>query len=338
MKILKLLLVVFVICTAALLAFFFYLDSPVSPGSRTRRFVIRSGESAQQIAQNLREEDLIRNETYFLIVARMSKQSSALRAGLFEISASMTTRQIVDHLATTNGLPREIRLTIPEGFTAADVADRMQSVGLCNSSTFMDVVDNFEDYGIDLRGVEADSLEGFLFPETYFIDETADCKGTARRMVDLFFKHFGPKERRLAGSLGLTTLEAVTLASLIEMEAQLDSERARISGVLYNRLKRGMLLQCDASVQYALSERKKRLLYKDLEIDSPYNTYLYKGLPPGPICNPGAGSLRAALRPEKTDYLYYVARRDGSGSHVFSRSNAEHNRAKNRIKREMKKR
>lgn len=338
MKVLKLLLVALVVCAASMLALVFYLDSPASPGSEPGKFVIRSGESAQQIAMNLKKEGFIRHEAYFLLVSKMSKQSSSLRAGLFEVSAAMTTRQIVDYLATTNGLPREIRLTIPEGFTAEDVADRMQSVGLCNSSAFMAIVDNYEDYGIDLRGIEADNLEGFLFPETYFIDETVDCKKTARRMVKHFFKHFGPKEQQLAESLGLTTIQAVTLASLIEMEAQLDSERPRISGVLHNRLKRGMLLQCDASVQYALPERKKRLLYKDLEIDSPYNTYLYKGLPPGPISNPGSASLRAALKPEITDYLYYVARSDGTGSHIFSRSNAEHNRAKTNIKREMKKR
>lgn len=331
-------LVALIVAAAAVLSLFFYFDSPAAPGGDARRFVIRSGESARQIATNLRREGFIRNEAYFLVVARMSGQASDLRAGLFEVSPAMTTRQIVEHLASTNGLPREIRLTIPEGFTARDVAARIQDAGLCNSGMFMDIVENYADHGIDMRGVGADSLEGFLFPETYFIDETVDCRKTAQRMVDHFFKNFGRREQQLAASLDFTIVEAVTMASLIEMEAQLDSERPTISGVLHNRLRRGMLLQCDASVQYALPQRKQRLFYKDLEIDSPYNTYIYKGLPPGPICNPGRASLRAAVRPATTDFLYYVARRDGTGGHVFSRSNAEHNRAKNRIKRELRNR
>jgi UPF0755 protein len=180
------------------------------------------------------------------------------------------------------------------------------------------------------------SLEGYLFPETYFIDEKTTCEDMAKRMVEQFEEIFSEAYEHRAREAGLTPEKAVVMASLVEKEAKKDSERAIISGVLHNRLRTGMMLQCDATIQYVLPDRRKRLLYKDLEVESPYNTYKYHGLPPGPICNPGEPSIRAALWPRESEYYYYVARSDGS--HVFSRTDMEHVRAKQQIRNEMRNR
>jgi len=168
-------------------------------------------------------------------------------------------------------------------------------------------------------------LEGFLFPDTYQFEADA----TAEEIINVMLKRFGEvyneEYRRRAQELGLSTLEVVTMASIVEKEAKLDEERAVIAGVFYNRLKKNWKLESCATVQYLLGEPKAELSYKDLEIDSPYNTYKYYGLPPGPIASPGKASLEAALYPEEVDYLFFRANPDGS--HTFSRTLAEHNQA-----------
>jgi UPF0755 protein len=185
---------------------------------------------------------------------------------------------------------------------------------------------------IESLGINAPSLEGYLFPESYLITYGADSRDIVEMMVAHFFDVFTQDMKERAEELGFTMEEAVTLASLIEKEAACEHEKPIISGVYHNRLKKGLLLQCDATIQYILPKRKPRLFYSDLQIDSPYNTYIYKGLPPTPIASPGRSSIIAALWPASTDYLYFVAR--GDTTHIFSRTLEEHNEAKRRVKRE----
>jgi UPF0755 protein len=309
--------------TAFMLA---YVNSPANGNDGPRTFSIQRGDNATAVAMRLREQGFIRSPSYFLLAATLGEQTTSLMPGRYTISGSMSARDILARLAFGNPEESVDRVTFPEGMTAEEVALRLEEFGLCDADEFMAVAEAPEAHGIDTRGIYPPTLEGFLFPDTYFIDEQSTCKLMAKRMTAEFFKKFGPAESARAAELGMSPLEVVTLASLVEKEARLTSERGLISGVIHNRLKAKMMLQIDATVQYALPERKERLLYKDLEVDSPYNTYKRAGLPPGPICNPGTAAIRAALYPEESDYLYYVAR--GDGGHTFNRTFDEHVRSK----------
>jgi UPF0755 protein len=318
-----------VLLSAAVMAMAYYNSpSDVSGGERT--FTINKGESAIDIAQHLQKQRFVRSAAYFIVVSYFEHNLKDLKAGQYKISGAMQTRRISELLASSEPLPKNYRITIPEGFTAAETAARFEENGLCKSEDFAAFARDPSGNGIDTHGADLPSLEGFLFPETYFFDEKSTCKDMVQRMVDQFFRIFDEDALARAKETGFTLIQAVTLASLIEDEAKVESERPLISGVLINRLKHNIKLQCDASVQYALPERKKRLFYKDLDVDSQYNTYKYSGLPPGPICNPGRTSLKAALYPEKSDFFFYVAK--GDGTHIFSRNGEEHNRAKETLK------
>lgn len=332
MKILKAIIIGIIALSATALAAYFFLDSPVNPGAGTTTFTVKKGEGIYKIGQNLQAAGIIRSGAYFAFISRAGGRRLNIQTGMFDVSASMTTRDVAEKMSATKAKNETYKITIPEGFTAQQIAERVESHNLCSASEFEEIVENPSDYDISSPLFTLDNLEGFLFPETYFVDGTTTCQGLAARMVEQFHKIFqdGLKER--AANSGMTVRQIVTLASLIEKEARVPSERAIISGVLQNRLKTGMLLQCDASIQYVLPKREQKLYLSHLQIDSPYNTYLHPGLPPGPICNPGRASIESAINPQSTPYFFYVAR--GDGSHVFSRTGEEHEQAKQRIKRE----
>jgi UPF0755 protein len=226
-----------------------------------------------------------------------------------------------------------VRFTAPEGLTLADLADLAQSrLGIPAESLLTAAADSAA--AVRPAGT-APSLEGFLLPETYTLPLPVTAEALLQAMAAEFERRWNPAWDRRLDSLGLTRRELVTLASIVEGEARHDDERAIIAGVYHNRLERGMLLQADPTVQYAVQlatgERKTRLLFKDLEIDSPYNTYVHAGLPPGPVNSPGTRSIEAALYPAEVPWLYFVAGPDGR--HVFSRTLADHNRAIAEIRR-----
>ena len=180
-------------------------------------------------------------------------------------------------------------------------------------------------------GIGASNLEGYLFPDTYKLSWGTTPNGVARVMVEQFNRTFTDSLSKRAEEIDLSLAQVVTLASMIEAEAKDGNERDLISAVYHNRMRRGMLLQCDPTVIYALPDLNRPLLLKDLEVDSPYNTYRYPGLPPGPICNPGRASIVAALYPADVNYLYFVA--TGEGSHIFSTTLTQHNLARAKVKR-----
>src|SRR3989442_557906 len=244
----------------------------------------------------------------------------SLQGGEYRLSPAMSLLQIVDVVARGQVLLHAV--TIPEGFTAAEVVDVLVDKGLGDREPLTTVVRHGADlYTFSfLDGAVGGSLEGFLLPDTYQIPRGL----SARDVVGVFLGRFGqvvvPRWEARGGSGSLR--EIITLASLVEREARLPEERALIAGVLSNRLHRRMLLEVDATVLYALGRHKSVVTYKDLDVTSPYNTYRHIGLPPGPIANPGMAAIEAALTPAVTDYLYYVARADGS--HVFSLTYEEH--------------
>ncbi len=287
--------------------------------------VVAPGEKASQVALALQDDGLIRNADTFLVAAYLTGRWKCIQAGRHELDSSMSALDIMDALC--RGSRTAWRwITIPEGYDLRQIADKIEKERLGEAAEFQQAA---AEPGARQAAfpLPADNLEGYLFPDTYRIDvgETEEeiIGQMLRRFEQVVWKGLFHEKAQYNGR---SMREILILASLVEWEAQKADERATIAGVLWNRLQRGQRLECDATVQYALGDgRKSRLTYEDLTVDSAYNTYLHDGLPPGPICNPGEASIRAAMNPAKVPYLYYVARPDGS--HVFSTTFAQHQAA-----------
>ncbi|MDA8236206.1 MAG: endolytic transglycosylase MltG [Clostridia bacterium] len=303
------------------------LLSPVTPGSSEKVVItIPGGASTGKVAAILTEQRLIKNDRVFSLYARFQGLDNKLKAGEYQFSPAMSVQEIVD--ALTKGVVTTYTFTIPEGYNTKQIAKVLVDKGYVNDEKFWQAVEkgNFE-YDF-LKGLPngRQRLEGYLFPATYKITKGMTEEQIIDRMLKRFSQEITPEYKAKADKLGLTLHEAVTLASIIEREAVADEERPKVAAVFLNRIKKGMKLESCATVQYALGENKTRLLYKDLRIDSPYNTYLIKGLPVGPIANAGSPSLQAAVNPADVDYLFFVVSVDGK--HAFSKTLAEHNRNK----------
>ncbi len=292
---------------------------------------IPNGSNTKDIATILKNEGLIRDTYIFRLVAKIEGKDSLLKSGKYDFNNKMSLKEILNYLVT-GGIKKETYVfTIPEGFKINQIINRLSEEGLVDKERFMSLVNNINIFKNEyefLKEVPKElNLEGYLYPDTYEIYVDATEEEIIRKMLNEFEKNYYSHIEEKAKDLDLSINEVITLASIIEKEAKLDEERKKISAVFHNRLKKGMLLQSCATVQYALGERKERLTYDDLEIDSKYNTYIYKGLPPGPIASPGLKSIIAAVNPEDVNYLYFVANKDGS--HTFSVNYRDHQNAKN---------
>lgn len=288
--------------------------------------IIPPGMSAQDIGALLVEKGLVRNATIFAWTARLHGQSADLEAGIYLLNGTLATPEILRELLKA---PLQLkRVTIAEGLASPQIGLLLQQQGLADSARFVALVHN-RDFTRKL-GIDAPSLEGYLFPQTYMFNRTTTEEEIIRRMVEEFDKVFTGSFYARLDSLKLTRHQALTLASIVEREAVAPRERGLIAGVFLARLERNMNLESCPTVEYAMGYHKEHLETADLEIDSPYNTYMYPGLPPGPIANPGQASIQATLFPAKTDYLYFVAR--GDGTHVFSHTNEQHEAAKRAIR------
>jgi len=306
-----------------------WLDSQLSRPYRGHRpeevFVdIPHGSSRWQIAGILREDDVIRNRLAFTLFSYWHFRRP-IQAGEYYFDQPVNTREVFWKMARGHVYVRTI--LVPEGWTSFEIAEEIQEQGICDREQFLAAT--HETSLISGIAPQTHSLEGFLFPSTYEFTRHNSCEEVAKRMVENFkavWDSIKPADlQTLPG--GLTPLQIVTLASLVERETPDPEERPLVAGVFYNRLRKRVPLQCDPTVQYALAlegQLVKDVKPEDLKVDSPYNTYTHTGLPPGPIANPGEASLRAALAPEVTDYLYFVA--NDKGGHFFAKTLAEHDR------------
>lgn len=308
------------------LAVLWWLNRPT--GTPAQQFRLKQGMHAGQIGRRLEAQGLIRHAGFFQLVTRLQRVGGRLEAGVYRLDGQATTIEV---LAQLQKAPLRLRrVTLPEGWTLNQIAGHLQQQGFADSARFAALAGDAA-FAAAL-GVKAPSLEGYLFPETYFFEEEVLEEDMLKQMVAQFNRVFDRRFRRQLDEMGWPLHDVVTLGSIIELEAVAADERPVISGVFRRRLELNRRLESCATVEYALGVHKVRLSYRDLEIESPYNTYKYRGLPPGPIGNPGRASLEAALFPADTPYLYFVAR--GDGTHIFSRTNKEHNIAKRKIKRE----
>ncbi len=326
---LSLFLVILLFAGAA--GFFYYqsYQSNLQPYTGTAEeaslFTVEKGWTLTRIATELENAGYIRSAKDFVTYGKLKKTGGKLQAGNYLLSPSMSAEEVMNELVKGQVIVKTF--TIPEGYHLRQICTTFVAEGISTEDAFWDAVKNGQyDYGF-LEGLPKDDkrLEGYLFPDTYTIAEGTPVEKVLDRMLKRFSVIF---EGLPENTSGLSMTELVTLASIVENEAKIDEERPMIASVFLNRLRDGMRLESCATIQYHFEEKKSRLLYADLEIDSPYNTYRHEGLPPGPICSPGKASLEAVAQPANTDYYFFVAKEDGSGGHVFSHSLSEHNKAK----------
>ncbi|MCP3875294.1 MAG: endolytic transglycosylase MltG [Desulfobacteraceae bacterium] len=298
-----------------------FIKTPHNPSGHEKIFIITSGQSLKIISKSLEKESIISSKTYFKLYTKLKKAGKKIQAGEYILSASKTPEQILDILL--KGKVKLYRLTLPEGLTIKEIAALVEKAALCNKTRFIDLCHD-RPFIISL-GIKSTSLEGYLFPDTYFFPKPSTCESIISTMVAHFNTTFTSKWQEKAKKLGFSTHEVVTLASIIEKETGAAFERPIISSVFHNRLKKNMRLESDPTVIYGIKDFDGNIKRKHLKMLTPYNTYKIKGLPIGPIANPGALSLKAALYPDKTKYLFFVSKKDTT--HKFSKTIKEHNQA-----------
>lgn len=288
----------FILCSLFYLWQGIYL--PRNSSGQEELFLIEKGESVREIADNLESQSLVKNDIFFILYIFLSGDAKKLQAGEYFLSPSESIDRIAEKIIS--GDITKIVVTIPEGFTIRQIEEKM---------------------GLKLPG---ENLEGFLFPDTYQFPLRVSGEEVVKKMRDNFDKKLAPYRNEISGA-GLTISEVVTMASLLEKEVKTKEDKEIVSGILWKRLENSIPLQVDATITYITGKKTTKVPKQDLEIDSPYNTYKYKGLPLGPICNPGLDSILAAIYPESSGSWYYLSSSD-DGETIFSRTLEEHNQAK----------
>lgn len=333
------------ICAASAQLAWLHFSSAVDTQEEAKeeKICVERGTTARQMAEELEDKGLLRSANLFCLALRLKlfdDEPFVLKSGFYEMNSSMTMEEIY-HLLQS-GHQEYVRLTVPEGLTLSKVASVLDENGVCQADDFLTVCR--DQTLLDQRKIPAASFEGYLFPDTYFFLPETDAKDVLDVMVDNFFSkiasitsNIGIKEIDETGKLSAQKLhEIVILASIVEREYRVKEEAPLIASVFSNRLRDGIGLYSCATIEYVLTEiqgksHPDRITYEDLEVDSPYNTYKWAGLPPGPISNPGMTSLEAAVAPAKTNYYFFVLSDPKSGRHTFSETFNQHKRAENAV-------
>ncbi len=325
-------LAIFIFGLVLSVGFYHWNLQPMAYGAKQKQIVeIDYGSSLRQIGTLLQKRGLIRNQAVFELYIRLHQREKKIKAGSYELNPGMNVPHIAAEIERGTSLREKV--TIPEGFTNREILNLLVAKGLVDKTRFLDKL-NDRLFIQGIIGEEYDSHwpEGYLFPDTYFFDKKADEAEIITLMLRRFKEVFAKNFTTVSGS---KIKETLILASIIEKEARKAEERPIIAGVFVNRLQRDFPLQSCATIEYALGVHKERLTFKDLEVESPYNTYRHQGLPPTPISNPGLASIRAAFNPAKVNFLYFVAKPDGT--HIFSNTFDQHLKAQRRIEQERKK-
>jgi len=341
-KMLKWLLLLVVVAIGAAAGGLYYVLEQLKPAEAAEEveFTIPPGTSSAGIANILEEHGLIRDALIFSYYLKYKDLGTGFQAGTYAMAPGIEIGEIIARLNAGDTVAEEtIRVTIPEGYTVRQAVAALVAAGF-SEEALLEVLNDPAQFALDSSGEqpmraakipENDQyrfpMEGYLFPETYEFPKDVTAYDALRRMAQELDRKLGTLPEGWEAQLeknGVTFHEMMTIASLVEREVVVDAERALVAGVIYNRLRRDMPLQIDATVQYLFDEQKDRLYEKDLRVESPYNTYLNAGLPPGPIASPGLASIEAALYPEPSEYFFYVTKKDGTGEHFFGKTYEEH--------------
>jgi UPF0755 protein len=311
---------VFILAVSMSLGLGIFLVSPADREGKDEIFVVREGSSLREVAQDLEHKRLVKSRILFVLWSRIMGYSKGIKSGEYILNAAMPPVKILEKLRRGSILTHIV--TIPEGYGREQIAELLHEKELVDRNFFLSLTE--EPSVLESYGISGPSLEGYLFPDTYQFARGISPSLIIDTMVKRFWQMVGPSTDR-ARETGMSMGEIVTLASIVEKETGRAEERALIASVFLNRLKRGMRLESDPTVIYGLERFDGNLRKKDLVQKSPYNTYVIHGLTPGPICSPGLDSIKAVISPAKTEYLYFVSKNDGS--HSFSSTLTEHNRA-----------
>ena len=304
----------------ASIQFAYFLITPPSRVSIPKKIVIKRGETAFDISQQLHTKGLITSKGLFYMWLRITGAGKDIKAGEYILNTHMPPVKIINIL--TKGMVLTHAVTIPEGYTIKQIAKLLQDKGITDGKEFIKLANDSK--VAHSYGISGPSLEGYLYPDTYRFASGLAPQKIIHTMVMRFRQMTDPLREKVKET-GMSFEDVITLASIIEKETALESEKPLIASVFLNRLRKGLRLESDPTTIYGLKEFNGNLTKADLRRPTPYNTYVIRGLPPGPICNPGISSIKAVLNPVDTDYLYFVSRNDGS--HYFSRTLEEHNRA-----------
>jgi UPF0755 protein len=311
----------FVLAAGSGIVLWRYANTPGHRQDRRVVFAIAPGEAFDSLISRLKDDGLIQTPLKFKIWARIKGVDKKLKAGEYHLSAAMTPNDILEVLV--GGKAFLYALTIPEGFNLKQIADEVANQGLGDSQAFLDLT--MDPKAATKYEIDAQSLEGYLFPDTYLFPKGVPIATIVDRMVHRFKEQFRPQWHARAKELHMTVHQIVTLASIIEKETGDPAERPLISSVFHNRLERKMRLESDPTVIYGIKDFDGNIKRRHLNARTPYNTYVIKGLPPGPIASPGSAALEAALFPADTTFLFFVSKKDKT--HHFSTNIREHNRA-----------
>lgn len=317
-----------------LAALFFYftnlITTPASDKTEEKEIVVKEGQGTRDIADILYEKGLIGNKTAFLIYAFLEGAINQLQAGSYKLSTEMNIKQIVQVLSQGKLLSNERIIKIIEGWTNKEIGEYLEKQEIISKEDFLaaaSVTDSRailpdEDYDFLSDKPKSIDLEGYLFPDTYRVFKDSEAKEVIKKMLDNFEQKLTKELQEVVKAQGKTIFEIVTLASILEKEVRKDEDRKMAADLFYRRLEVDMLLQADATVNYVTGKSKPQASLEDIQVDSPYNTYIYKGLPPGPICNPSLSAIKAAIYPEANEYWYYLNKKDGTT--VWSKTAEEH--------------
>jgi UPF0755 protein len=310
----------FLLLTMFLLWFGLYFLQPANKAGVEQTVLVKDGMSVNEVAVRLEEKGIIKNKSFFLLWSRLKGYSKRIKSGEYSLSSAMPPAKIFYIL--TKGIIITHPVTFPEGFSAEQIAETLAHSIKVDKSAFLSLV--HDPATLKKHGISGRSLEGYLYPDTYQFGRKQSPQSIIDVMAERFNEVISPYKDRIRQT-GMTLEEVLTLASIVEKETGRPNERPLIASVFLNRIKQGMRLDSDPTVIYGIEKFNGNITRDDLKRYTPYNTYVITGLPPGPISNPGLEAIKAVLYPADTEYLYFVAKNDGS--HYFSKSLAEHNRA-----------
>lgn len=326
-----LLVLMFLAGVAAGGAFYAYkwFNLCVDPDGDTVVFAVEKGENLIKIAQRLEDEGLIKSALYLRIIAKLDDSENSFKSGQYSLSSAMTTREIKDRIVSGTGI--NIKVTIPEGITLNRIADIFEKSGIVKAEDFLKIA--YDRDFLDQYNIPNTNAQGYIFPDSYLFQQGTSARDVLAAILDNFYQKMEKSVPNYRTMSSEEIYSRVILASIIEREYRVAKEAPLMASVFYNRLENGIPLSSCATVEYVITEElgkehPKFLTYDDLKIKSPYNTYLNRGLPPSPICNPGEVALEAAFHPAETDYLYFLLKNAETGEHYFSKRYSEHTQAK----------
>ncbi len=308
---------------------YYQIFSPLDKNSfQTLIFVVEKGSGVKTISAKLQEENLIRSQFWFKTYVWYKDQGANLQAGQYALGPNLNIPEILDIITGGRVIVNEAQVTLPEGFSARQIEDRLVESGIESAASLNDeVIDGFQMQYKFLSEISPDkSLEGFLFPDTYRFKKDIKKEEIIKKFLENFDRKLTPNMRAEIDRQRKSIYQIVIMASIVQQEALNEEEMPMISGIFWNRINKGILLQSDATVNYATGKKDRQVFAQDLAIDSPYNTYKYTGLPPTPICNPGLAAIQAAIYPPPSDYLYFLHPLNQSA--VYAKTLDEHNKNK----------